>query len=94
MSPRVKRYAPNAKEWISEHEPDWEERRALARAIVGSHPEGSVIDAPFNIHRTGEQFTIEGPKSTVVLRTPEELDQIMAAIAWVDAIEERLKGSV
>ena len=93
MSP-AKRYASNAKEWISEHEPDWKERRALARAIVNSHSDGSVTDAPFNIHRTGDELTIEGPRSKVVVMYSGELDEIMAAIAWVDAIEERFKESV
>ena len=93
MSFQVKRHAANAREWINEHEPDWEERRRLARAIVRSH-QGSVTYAPFSVHRAGEQFTIEGPKSIVVLQTSDELDQIMAAIAWVDAINVEIEGAI
>jgi hypothetical protein len=77
-------------EWISQHEPNWDERRMLARAILTSGPEQSVTEGPFTIFRRGEQITIEGARSTLILRDFGELDKIMAAIAWVDAISEHL----
>ena len=65
----------------------------LARAIVTSQPEHSVTDGPFTVSRRGDQFTIDGALSTLILQDCSELDKIMAAIAWVDAIDERLKLS-
>ena len=80
-------------EWINLHEPGWEERRMLARAIVTSQPEHSVTDGPFTVSRCGDQFTIDGAMSTVILRDRKELDKIMAVIAWVDAFEDQINAT-
>jgi hypothetical protein len=82
-------YEPN--EWIDQHEPDWEERRCLSRAIVTSSDEHSVTEGAFTVSRCGDKFTIDGPQSRLILHDSSGLDKIMAGIAWVDAIEEYFK---
>lgn len=93
MRENTKRQIADANEWISEHEPGWQERRCLARAIVESGPDGSVTHGSFSVQRSDEHFIIEGPRSILILPSgtaESELDKIMAAIGWVDAIEERI----
>jgi hypothetical protein len=77
--------------WITEEEPDARQRRALARTILRAIPDGAISYAPFSIHRKGDEWTIAGSKSFVVFNSAAEVEQIMAAIAWADAIELDLR---
>jgi hypothetical protein len=77
-------------EWIGEHKPDWQERRCIARAILTSSEERTVSSGAFCVSRYGERITVHGTCSTLIVDRWQELDKIMAAIAWADAIEQYL----
>lgn len=80
----------SASQWIQQHQPNRRERRFLARAIVASSGQGSVAEGPFGVVRFGARFTFEGPHSILITSAREEIDKIMAAIAWADAFEDYL----
>jgi hypothetical protein len=91
MTQNQKRRAFSVKEWIDDHEPDWDGRRSLAGAIVHKRHNEKVTYGQFSVHESDDGFTIEGPQSMVTVKDRAGLDEIMAAIAWVDAIEFDLR---
>jgi hypothetical protein len=80
----------SCRDWLSKLEPTFDERQCIRRAIRDSAITGNRGYGQYCVRRGEAGIMIEGPGAELLLCGKEELDELLANLAWVDDAEARV----